>query len=193
MSAAGGPFRVTADRLAVRVPAGTVVTVTVIDLAGAGEPAIDELSAGSWGSVGPDPGRDIAKIAVIDPSSGTVRVGFAGGLGVQAGAVAVLVGSGGAGMRTAVAGAGAPSHLVVAGTSDRECAAAANALIEEALPVVVTVGARIVAREATAAETVLRDLGCTLASPLAALAGVGPEDLTPSGDQPPDGMGTSPP
>jgi hypothetical protein len=183
MTAAGSSFRVTAEDLAIRVPAGSVVAVSVVDLAGAGRPAIEELSSGSWGSVSPDPGRDIAKIATIDPSGGTIRVGFAAGLGVQAGAVAVRVeagaleiGPGGAGAETA--------HVVAAGTSDRECAAAATALVAEDLAALVTVGARVVARGATAAETVLRDLGCRLGSPLAALAAVRPEDLAPASGSP---------
>jgi hypothetical protein len=183
VSAAGSPFPVTADDLAIPVPAGTVVAVSVVDLAGAAGPAIEELSAGSWGHVGPDPGRDIAKLATIDPSAGTVQVGFAGGLGVQAGAVAVRVGSEDIGTGRGITGVG-PARVVVAGTSDRECAAAANALVDEGRSVVVTVGGRVVAREPAAAETVLRDLGCRLASPLWALAAVDPKDLAPRDDGP---------
>jgi hypothetical protein len=183
VSPAGGPFPVTAADLAIQVPAGTVVAVSVVDLSGAERPAIEELSAGSWGHVAPDPGRDIAKMATVDPSAGTILVGFAGGLGVQAGAVAVRMGSEGLGTGTEVA-AVRPARVVVAGTSDRECAAAANALVDESLSAVVTVGGRVVAREPAAAETVLHDLGCRLASPLRALAAVDPEDLTPPDDGP---------
>jgi hypothetical protein len=183
VSTAGSSFRVSAEDLAIRVPAGTVVAMSMLDLAGAGRAAVEELSAGSWGSVSPDPGRDIAKIATIDPSGGTIRVGFAAGLGVQAGAVAVRVDT--AALESGPGGAGAgTAHVVAAGTSDRECAAAATALLAEDLAALVTVGARVVARGAADTEAVLRDLGCRLGSPLAALAAVRPEDLAPASGPP---------
>ncbi|MFN8233125.1 MAG: adenine deaminase C-terminal domain-containing protein [Actinomycetota bacterium] len=163
--------------LAIVPPAREPTRVRVMELTGVGRTrAVEEmLSPGTWGSLAPDPTRDIAKVAVID-RGGAVGAAFVRGFGLQAGAMAAAVD------RDA-------GRAVVVGTSDRECAVAVNALGEQGGGYVVTVGARPVAtvppsdaadgssdasltlagRLRSAGDT-LRELGCGIPAPFLRLA-----------------------
>jgi len=125
-----------------------------------------------------DPGRDLAKIAVVERHLGTGRVGlgFVRGFGLQRGAIASTV-------------AHDAHNVIVVGTNDASMAAAVRRLANRGGGIVVVDGAEVVAelplpiagllsdapldRVLAASHAVLdavRALGCTLDSPFQHLA-----------------------
>jgi adenine deaminase len=171
---------VTAEDLAVGTGATGRTRVRVMELVDGyyKRATVEELSAGTWGSLSPDPVRDIAKVAVIDRhhGSGKIGVAFLRGFGLQAGAIAISTSC-------------ESQQIVVVGTSDRECAAAVNRLVDQAGGYVITVGAKPVAsvplryagimsvepyetvvEQLRAAKAAVRELGCALPSPFLQLS-----------------------
>jgi adenine deaminase len=162
-------FSVVADG-AVRVigvDAGTIVTRALV-----GEPLRRD------GKACADPGRDLAKLAVIERHRGTGRigVGFAKGFGLQAGALAS-------------SHAHDAHNIVVVGMTDADMAAAANHLRETGGGQVVVMDGRVVAElpcpiggllsdmtfeevaeRARALEEAAGELGTTLPSPFMAMS-----------------------
>ena len=162
-------FSVVADG-AVRVigvDAGTIVTRALVD-----EPLRRD------GKACADPGRDLAKLAVIERHRGTGRigVGFAKGFGLQAGALAS-------------SHAHDAHNIVVVGMTDADMAAAANHLRETGGGQVVVMDGRViaelpcpiggllsdltfeeVAERTRALEEAAGELGTTLPSPFMAMS-----------------------
>ena len=162
-------FSVVADG-AVRVigvDAGTIVTRALV-----GEPLRRD------GKACADPGRDLAKLAVIERHRGTGRigVGFAKGFGLQAGALAS-------------SHAHDAHNIVVVGMTDADMAAAANHLRQTGGGQVVVMDGRViaelpcpiggllsdltfeeVAERARALEEAAGELGATLPSPFMAMS-----------------------
>ena len=114
---ADGPVRV------IGVDAGTIVTRALV-----GEPLRRD------GKSCADPGRDLAKLAVVERHRGTGRigVGFAQGFGLQAGALAS-------------SHAHDAHNIVVVGMTDEDMAAAANRLRELGGGQVVVMDGRVIA------------------------------------------------
>ena len=162
-------FSVVADG-AVRVigvDAGTIVTRALI-----GEPLLRD------GKACADPGRDLAKLAVIERhrDTGRIGVGFAHGFGLQAGAMAS-------------SHAHDAHNVVVVGMTDEDMAAAANHLRAIGGGQVVVIGGRVVAElpcpiggllsdltfeevadRARILEEAAGELGTTLPSPFMAMS-----------------------
>jgi adenine deaminase len=170
--------RVRAEDLAVRASGRTRVRVIELVDGYYKRAAEDELTSGTWGSLSPDPFRDIAKVAVVDRhrESGRIGVAFLRGFGLQAGAIAVSTSC-------------ESQQIVAVGTSDRECAAAVNALADQGGGYVVTVGGTAVAtvplryggimsvdpyervvHALRDAKATVRELGCSLPSPFLQLS-----------------------
>jgi adenine deaminase len=158
---AGGAVRV------IGVDAGTIVTRALI-----GEPLRRD------GKACADPGRDLAKLAVIERHRGTGRigVGFAQGFGLQAGALAS-------------SHAHDAHNVVVAGMTDEDMAAAANHLRAIGGGQVVVMDGRVIAElpcpiggllsdltfeevadRARVLEEAAGELGTTLPSPFMAMS-----------------------
>jgi len=125
-----------------------------------------------------DPGRDLAKIAVVERHRGTGRIGlgFVSGLGLARGAIASTH-------------AHDAHNVVVAGVDDADMAAAVNRLAEVGGGQVAVVGGRVlaevpcpiggllsdrpaeeVAAAATSLDHAARSLGTTLPAPFMALS-----------------------
>jgi adenine deaminase len=158
---ADGPVRV------IGVDAGTIVTRALVD-----EPPRRR------GEAVADPGRDLAKIAVIERHRGTGRIGlgFVRGFGLQAGALASTH-------------AHDAHNLVVVGVDDADMAVAANRLRETGGGQVVVMRGRVlaelpcpiggllsdlpfeeVAGRARALEEAAEEIGTTLPSPFMAMS-----------------------
>jgi len=158
---ANGPVRV------IGVDAGTIVTRALV-----GEPLRRD------GKSYADPGRDLAKVAVIERhhDTGRIGIGFAQGFGLQAGALASTH-------------AHDAHNLVVVGMTDEDMAAAANRLREIGGGQVVVMAGRViaelpcpiggllsdltfeqVAERARILEEAAGELGTTLPSPFMAMS-----------------------
>jgi adenine deaminase len=158
---ANGPVRV------IGVDAGTIVTRALV-----GEPLRRD------GKSYADPGRDLAKLAVIERhhDTGRIGIGFAQGFGLQAGALASTH-------------AHDAHNLVVVGMTDEDMAAAANHLREIGGGQVVVMDGRViaelpcpiggllsdltfeqVAERARILEEAAGELGTTLPSPFMAMS-----------------------
>jgi adenine deaminase len=94
----------------------------------------ESITPGADGVLAPDPSRDLAKVAVVDRHLGSGKIGkaFIRGFGLRSGALAVTTNC-------------SNQNVVVVGTSDSECAAAVNRLVEMAGGFVVVDGGRSVA------------------------------------------------